>query len=71
MFAPPAHLKKKRAAKVIDPYVAGAQHARRGDHERAIHFFTLIIDSGRGSGSAAVYAARGASAQALGNHVRA
>ena len=70
MFAPPKALNARRAKKPVDPYVAGVVHARQGNHELAMTFFSRIIDSGRTSGCDP-YAARGASAQALGDHVRA
>jgi len=70
-FAPPLAVRKKRAAVAPDPYVAASTAALHGEHEAALLHFSQVIDGRRGNVGAGVYAARGASAQALGQHVRA
>ena len=73
MFAAPAHVVKRREQlKRLppDPYTIGSNHARRGNHEAAIAQFSRLIDTGRRT-DADIFACRGASAQALGDHVRA
>ena len=71
-FAPnPALLKKReRAGKAPDPFTLAERHARKNQHEQAVTQFTAHIDRA-GRNDPRAYAARGASAQILGNHVRA
>jgi len=71
MFAPPKHLRKNVGRRVwADPFVLGNQQARKGQHEAAVQQFSRLIDRGVRQ-DAAVFASRGSSAQALGDHVRA
>ena len=71
MFAPPKHLRKNVGRRVwADPFVLGNQQARKGQHEGAVQQFSRLIDRGVRQ-DAAVFASRGSSAQALGDHVRA
>ena len=69
-FAPTPALLKKRTTKVLDPLTLGERHARRGQHEMAVQQFTVYLDRA-GKSDPYAYVARGSSAQALGNHVRA
>ena len=53
-----------------DAFRLGEKHQRRGEHHKAVQQFTLFLEKCP-KPTAQAYAARGASAQCLGNHVRA
>ena len=69
-FAPPKVLQIRRQIKAPDPFVAGHGLARRGHHDAACQQYSKLIDTGRRQ-DAEIFACRGGSAQALGDHIRA
>lgn len=68
-FAPPPHL-RRRVAPPPDFYALGTKSQRQGNHALAMQQFTKLIECGRRNDDE-IYAARGRSAQATGDHVRA